>query len=420
MLYNLGIRLYGCALRVAALRNRKAALMCEGRRHTLQLLREKVQPGNRYIWIHAASLGEFEQGRPLIERIRSRHPDYKIALTFYSPSGYEVRKNYIEADIVAYLPLDTPAQARRFLDTLRPEKAIFVKYEFWRNFLRELHRRQIPTYLVSAIFRPDQLFFKPGGKAYSSMLKLFTHIFVQDKESIRLLSGVGVTAASVAGDTRFDRVTDIMRTTVEIPVIERFTKGNTRMTMIFGSSWEADEAVYFPWLKSTGSGLKSIIAPHEFSPERLAKMRSQLQPELRVVLMSEAKENPQLVDNADCLIMDCFGLLSSAYRYADLAYIGGGFGAGIHNINEAAVYGIPVVFGPRYDKFLEAREIIKAGGGFSVDNAEKFLKLMESPKKGLHANTEARKKSGEKAGQYIKSKLGASDFIMPRIFPENS
>lgn len=417
--YNLAIQLYSVALRLAALKNRKASLMIQGRKQTLSRLREKVHPSDRYVWIHAASLGEFEQGRPLIERIRRQHPEYKIALTFYSPSGYEVRKNYTGADVVVYLPQDTPGQVRQFLDSLHPEIAIFVKYEFWRNYLTELSRRHIPTYLVSAIFRSDQLFFKRRGRWYAKLLRNFSHIFVQDKTSQKLLSTIGITKVTVAGDTRFDRVTDIMQSTVEIPQLDRFTRGGTRMTIIFGSSWEADEDIYFPWILNHAGDAKIIIAPHEFSDERLQKMRQRLAPTLKTVLFTEVQENPSLLNSADCLIMNCFGLLSSAYRYADIAYIGGGFGTGIHNINEAAVYSIPVIFGPRYDKFLEAKEIIKAGGGFSISSEKEFANLLDSKRRkggGLFISSEARGKAGKKAGDYIKSRLGASDTIMPLIF----
>lgn len=385
--------------------------MLQGRKQTMPELRLKRKPGEQWIWIHAASLGEFEQGRPLMERIRREHPEKKIALTFYSPSGYEVRKNFPGADLIAYLPADTPGAMRSFLQALQPQMAIIVKYEFWRNMLRELRKREIPTYLISAIFRPTQLFFKSYGGWYRSMLRCFTRIYVQDQQSRKLLAQIGIKNVEVAGDTRFDRVTDIMRTTHEIPELDSFTAGGTRLTAIFGSSWEADEQVYFPWLISRTGSVKAIIAPHEFTAERLEKMRTQLRP-LRTLLLSEVREKGADPSAADVLIIDCFGLLSSAYRYGSFAYIGGGFGTGIHNINEAAVYGIPVVFGPRHEKFLEARELIKAKGGFSIDSRTAFEKLMEK----TLTDPALRSEAGKRAGEYIRSKLGATDKIFGQLF----
>ncbi len=408
ILYTAGIRAYTALLHVASLRNRKARLMLRGRRETLGRIRAVRRPGERWVWVHAASLGEFEQGRPLMERIASEHSDVKIALTFYSPSGYEVRKNYAGAHLVAYLPADTPGAMRRFIDALDPELAVMVKYEFWGNCLRELRRRDIPVLLISAIFRESQLFFRPWGGWYRRMLRCFSHIFVQDESSRRLLEGVGVTDVTVAGDTRFDRVTDIMRTVKDIPALDALTAGRSRFTMIFGSSWEADEEVYFPWLRARGGEVKGVIAPHEFDASRLEGMREALSP-LKTLLLSEIADDPGRAAEADVLIIDCFGLLSSAYAYASVAYVGGGFGAGIHNINEAAVYGIPVIYGPRHAKFLEARELAEVGGGFSIDSRESFERLTDA-RTGL-LNTAVRNKAGAAAGAYIRSKLGATDKI---------
>ena len=310
-MYSAGIHLYTLLLRVAATRNRKARLMLGGRKETLSRIRSVRKPGEQWVWVHAASLGEFEQARPLVERIRRERPGLRIALTFYSPSGYEVRKNYPGAHVVAYLPADTPRAMARFLDGLRPAMAIIVKYEFWRNMLRALSRRRIPTYLISAIFRPSQLFFKPYGGWYRDMLHCFTHIFVQDEQSRRLLETIGVKNCTVAGDTRFDRVTDIMQSTREIPGLDAFTSGRTRFTLISGSSWEADEQVYFPYLRSHQGELKAVIAPHEFDKARLEKMQRQLKP-LRSLLLSETNAETDFA-SADVLIIDCFGLLSSAY-----------------------------------------------------------------------------------------------------------
>lgn len=407
MFYNLGIHLYTSLLRVAAFSNRKARLMMQGRSETLSKIRSARHAGECWIWVHAASLGEFEQGRPLMERIAAENPGLKIALTFYSPSGYEVRKNYAGAHLVAYLPADTPRAMRAFIEALDPELAIIVKYEFWRNCLRELKRRDIPTLLVSAVFRHGQLFFRPWGGWYRKMLRCFTSIFVQDEQSRELLASIGIDNVRVAGDTRFDRVTDIMRSTCDIPQIDVFARSVSRLCMVFGSSWEADERVYFPWLISMRGAVKAVIAPHEFDSRRLQQMRSSLSP-LRVVLLSEVKDNLSLAAAADVLIIDCFGLLSSAYRYGAVAYVGGGFGAGIHNINEAAVYGIPVVFGPRHDKFIEARELIRSGGGVSVSDRADFERIMNNDRLLC---PDFRKRAGDAAGAYIRSKLGATDII---------
>lgn len=411
-LYTAGIHIYQGLLKIASLKNRKAAHMLAGRRNTLARLRTAIAPDEHPVWIHAASLGEFEQGRPLMERLRKEYPDTKIVLSFYSPSGYEVRHNWADADCVVYLPGDTPRAMRRFIDALHPQMAIFVKYEFWGNCLRELHRRDIPTYLISAVFRPNQIFFKPCGTLFRKMLQRYTGIYVQDERSGRLLHSAGVTDVTTAGDTRFDRVTDIMQSTRDIPELDHFTRGGTRFTFMAGSSWEADEAIYFPWLKSHAGTVRSVIAPHEFNPARLENMKRALSPELKAVLLSEVCDTPALLDSADCLIIDCFGLLSSAYRYANVAYIGGGFGAGIHNINEAAVYGIPVVFGPRHDKFIEAGELIEAGGGFCTDSQSDFAKLMDNT---LLCNDNMHT-AGQKAGLYIRSKLGATDIIFNDLF----
>lgn len=410
-LYSLGISAYAAGVKAAALRNPKARLLAAGQRDVWSLLEEKTEPGARYIWVHAASLGEFEQGRPLIERIRRERPEYRILLTFFSPSGYEIRKNYDGADCVCYLPFDTPRRVKRFLDTVRPEMAIFVKYEIWRNYLHALWERQIPAYLISAAFRPDQAFFKKRSAWYRCWLRWYTRIFVQDERSRELLDAAGIRNVEVAGDTRFDRVTDIMRSTREIKLLDRFRKADGRTVFIAGSSWKPDEENYFGWLRENREKVKAIIAPHEFDKARLDEMRQSLG--VKTILMSEAENAPEKADGADCIIMDCFGMLSSAYRYADIAYIGGGFGAGIHNINEAAVYGMPVVFGPRHQKFIEAREIIAAGGGFSYSEAARLPEILTPL-----LDPERRKEAGDRAAAYIRSKLGATDRIFARLFPK--
>lgn len=402
-LYNTGIRLYSLGARLVASRNPKADMMIRGQRETLPRLREALVPGKKYIWVHTASLGEFEQGRPVIERLRRDYPDYGIVLTFFSPSGYEVRKNYQGADVVCYLPFDLPGRVRDFLDIVNPAMAIFVKYEFWGNLLGELQRHDTPVYLISAIFRPRQIFFRPWGGTFRRMLRCFTHIFVQDETSRRLLSGIGFREVTVAGDTRFDRVTDILNTTVEMPEVERFVAPSS-FTLIAGSSWPADEEHYIGWFNSAPASTRLIIAPHEFDAARISALRRM--PEGGAITLSEL-EAGQAPGEARCLIIDCFGKLASLYRYADTALIGGGFGAGIHNINEAAVYGLPVVFGPRHEKFKEATDLIQCGGGFCYTDRTTLDSILDR----LSTDTDCRAKAGQAAGDYVRSQLGATDRI---------
>lgn len=299
---------------------------------------------------------------------------------------------------------------KRFLETVKPEKAIFVKYEIWRNYLRGLWQRQVPTYLVSAVFRPEQAFFKKRSAWYRCWLRWYTGIFVQDERSRRLLEDAGIEGAVVAGDTRFDRVADIRNAARDIPELSRFRDSDDRPIAVAGSSWPLDEEVYLPWFRRNKDRMKLVIAPHEFDDARIKKLCSA--EGLACVGFSQLKSDPVLADKADCIVMDCFGLLSSAYRYGDVAYVGGGFGAGIHNINEAAVYGIPVVFGPNHGRFLEAGDLIGAGGGFSVGSAEELSDLME----GRLADKEARREAGRRADAYIRSKLGATDRVFRSIF----
>lgn len=408
-LYTLGIRAYRIGVAAASLKLPKARKMMVGRRETFRVLAGKVNPDDRNIWVHAASLGEFEQGRPLMEELRRRHPEFKIILSFFSPSGYEVRRDWAGADCVVYIPFDTPRNARRMIAAINPEKVFFVKYEIWRNLLEALYKRSVPTYLISAAFTPGQKLFRRSCRWYALWLKWFTHIFVQDERSRKLLERIGVDNVTVAGDTRFDRVTDIMRTTREIPELEAMRSAGLPVLMA-GSSWETDEERYLPWLRGSKGKMKTVIAPHEFNPKRLETLRSRLAP-LDTVLFSEIKGNPEAARKADVVIMDCFGLLSSAYRYADIAYVGGGFGAGLHNINEAAVYGIPVVYGPNNSRFIEAGELAESGGGFPVEDAERLASILSE----LVADTARRREAGDKAAAYIRSRLGATTRILDTL-----
>lgn len=407
-LYTAAISLYRFGVRVAALRSDKVSKLNRGQHDVWKRLKEGLEPGSRYIWIHAASLGEFEQGRPLIELLKRDHPEYKILLTFFSPSGYEVRKNYELADCVCYLPFDTPHRVKRFLDMVRPEMAIFVKYEFWRNYLHELAYRNIPTYLISAVFRPEQRFFKSSSKWYAEWLKCFNHIFVQDERSRKLLKEIGYESVSVCGDTRFDRVTAIRQAAKKIPLVEQF-RGDSELLVMVGSSWPEDEAVYADWFNNHLE-VKLVIAPHEFDDARLQRLRERFRN--GAVLMSEAREDASCLNGCQVLIIDCFGLLSSAYAYCDIAYVGGAFGAGLHNINEAAVYDVPVIYGPKFDKFIEAGEMAAAGGGFPVSSKQECEERLTL----LTSDREALKRAGNAAGGYIRSKLGATDKIYKALF----
>ncbi len=413
-LYNFGIHAFSVGARLASLRSPKIAKMIRGQRQTLDIIkdcRSSVAPNGFDVWFHAASLGEFEQARPIIERIRRDMPDKKIILTFFSPSGYEIRKKYDKVDCVAYLPFDTSASVKAFIDAADPHMAIFAKYEFWGNFLEELHRRKIPTYIISAIFRPGQRFFKPWGGMFRNMLGCYNRLYVQDEASRELLASIGVTNVTVAGDTRFDRVTDIHASARKVTEIENFVN-TSPFTLIAGSSWQPDEDIYIPWLQKHPD-VKAIIAPHEFDETRLENLRNRLGAD-HTFLLSELQDPRSGLrpDDVRYLIIDCFGLLSSLYRYGDVAVIGGGFGAGIHNLNEAAVYDIPVLFGPNHKKFKEAAELKKCGGGFTYSNATDFDTVMNT----LVRDQSALKKAGKAAGDFIRKSVGASDKIYHDIF----
>ena len=409
MLYTGAIQLYALTVAAVSPFHRKARLMRVGQAQTAAILREKIDRKAKYIWFHASSLGEFEQGRPMIEQIRTTHPEYKILLTFFSPSGYEVRKNYAGADVVCYLPFDTPGRVGQFLDLANPAMAIFIKYEFWGNYLHTLQQRGIPVYIISAIFRREQLFFQWFGKPYRKMLDCFNHLFVQDERSKTLLEEYGIRNVTVAGDTRFDRVIDVYHQAKQIPVVERFiqgTKGQSPRVMVAGSSWPEDEAIFIPYFERH-SEMKLIIAPHEIHEGHLKSIEARLhRPAIR---LSQATE--ENVTDKDCLIVDSFGLLSSLYRYGQIAYIGGGFGAGIHNTLEAAVYGMPVLFGPRFQKFKEAKDLIAEGGAFSFETASAFASRMDT----LLSSSEALCTSSHAAGHFVQSHGGATALILKKI-----
>ena len=391
---------------IASLFNKKVKKMWAGERQAGKVLKEKVDPEARYIWFHAASLGEFEQGRPLIEHLRETHPEYKILLTFFSPSGYEVRKNYEGADIICYLPLDTIRNARRFLRAVKPVMAFFIKYEFWYNYLHILQHRGVPTYSVSSIFRPDQIFFQWYGRQYGRVLKCFTHFFVQNMESKALLAKLGITDVDVVGDTRFDRVLQIKEASKQLPIVEQFT-AHTQKVFVAGSSWLPDEEIFIKYF-DIHKDWKLIIAPHVISDEHLSQIFELLKGH-RVVRYTEATEKN--VKDAEVLIIDCFGLLSSIYHYGTVSYVGGGFGVGIHNVLEAAVWDIPVVFGPNNKHFQEAQGLMLVQGGFEINDYQSFRDLM------MRFETDASflQNAGENAGAFVKSRAGATAKVMENV-----
>ena len=418
MIYNIVIYFVLWGIAIASLFNEKVRKMWRGEREAFKILKQKVDPNAKYIWFHAASLGEFEQGRPLMERIRKDYPQYKILLTFYSPSGYEVRKNYEGADIICYMPVDTRLNAIRFLRLVRPVMAFFIKYEFWSNFLHILKHRNIPTYSVSSIFREDQVFFKWYGRNYAGVLKCFTRFFVQNEESKRLLEGIGITAVDVVGDTRFDRVLQIKEAAKQLPICEAFRTGvassqsadvphHDFKVFVAGSSWPPDENIFIPFFNEH-KDWRLLIAPHVIAEEHLKLILSLIKGK-KVVRYTQT--TPEEAVEADVLIIDCFGLLSSMYNYGDVAYIGGGFGVGIHNTLEAAVWNMPVIFGPNNKKFQEAQGLLKSGGGFEINTYEDFSGLMSS----VMNDETFLKQAGDKAGAFVAHLAGATDKVLASV-----
>ena len=407
IIYNIAVYSYFLLIKTASLFNNKAKLWIEGRKNIFSKLQQDFAgiSGDVY-WFHAASLGEFEQGRPLIEAIKQKNPSVKILLTFFSPSGYEIRKNYEHADFVYYLPVDNPANAKKFIEIVNPKKIFFIKYEFWQNYLKTAYRKQIPVYLISGIFRKDQLFFKPYAKNYRKVLNYFTYFFVQNNKSKELLQSVGYQNVTVSGDTRFDRVRDIAGNSKEIELVKQFAEN--KFTLVVGSSWAPDEEILFQYIENHKDKLRLVLAPHEIHNSNIKRIQKQCP--VKSMLFSEANLNN--IDTADVLIINNIGMLSSLYKYGQAAYIGGGFGAGIHNILEASVYGIPVVFGPKYQKFDEAVNCIKHKAGFSIDSYKAFENIMNK----LIDDKEFLGKTGKNALNFMQDNYGASDKILAKIF----
>ncbi|HNW56493.1 MAG TPA: glycosyltransferase N-terminal domain-containing protein [Bacteroidales bacterium] len=408
ILYNIGICLYTLLIHLISPFNSKASLWARGRKNWDEKVMGKIRPGDRTIWIHAASLGEFEQGRPVIEAIKKEKPGIKIVLTFFSPSGYEIRKNYPLADCICYLPADTPRNARRFIKLINPEYVVFVKYEFWNNYISTLYRNGIPFCLISAIFRPDQHFFKWYGTFFRNMLKKFNRIFVQDQKSFDLLSGIGLDNIQLAGDTRFDRVVQIAATAKDIPQLGQF-RGNEKL-FLAGSSWKPDEEIIVQYINNNPEKMKWVFAPHEIDKpniERLEKL-------LKVSHVRFSEFNEKAADSR-VLIIDNIGMLSSAYKYAYIAAIGGGFGKGIHNVLEPACWGIPVLFGPKYEKFKEAVDLINENGAVTFDSFDKFSVALD---KWL-ADESFYLKSAKTTLNYINKNTGATNKILQEIFKKD-
>ena len=404
VLYNVGIIIFSALAHLIAPFNSRALLWVQGRKKWAEKIKEKLKPGDRVIWMHCASLGEFEQGRPVIEAIKKEMPAFKIVLTFFSPSGYEIRKNYSNADCISYLPSDTPGNAAKFIDVVKPEFVIFVKYEFWNNYISTLYRNNIPLYLISGIFRPGQHFFKWYGSFFRGMLRKFEKIFVQDQRSFDLLSGIGIEKVFLAGDTRFDRVIQIAGTARDIPQLEQF-RGSEKL-FLAGSSWRQDEEIIAEYINTFPGRMKWVFAPHEIDKlniERLEKLFK-----VKCIRFSEYTEASA---DARVLIIDNIGMLSSAYRYAYLAEIGGGFGKGIHNILEPACWGIPVMVGPKYKKFREAVDLINENGAMTFDSFGKFSDILDE----WLTDELFYLKSAKTAVDYINKNTGATSKILHEI-----
>lgn len=403
-LYQTVIFLSALLLPITRFFNKKMRLFIDGRKQTFSILRQKTDRSQKYIWLHVASLGEYEQGLPVMEALKKRHPDYKIVLTFFSPSGYEIRKNNKIADITIYLPLDTKPNVKRFLDLVQPEMVFFIKYEFWPNYLNELKKRNIPTYLVAGIFRKDQLFFKGYGGFYRKALTAFHHFFVQNEVSNILLKSIGFENVTVHGDTRFDRVAEIVERVQPLDFIEKF-KNNTA-TIVIGSSWIDDENIYLPYLNNS-KNIKFIIAPHNIKEEDLNRLKQKINK--KVVRYSNY--NPDDLSTADVFIIDTIGILTQIYAYADIAYVGGAFRTGLHNILEPATYGAPVVIGPKYEKFQEANDLVSLGSCLVVNNIEELSNTFNE----LIKNTSLRKDLGSKNKYFVLKNKNATKIVMDFI-----
>lgn len=404
--YQTGILFYTVLIRFASLFSDKARFFVKGRKEWETMLKSKVEKDARYLWFHCASLGEFEQGRPVIEEVKARLPEYKIVLTFFSPSGYEIRKNYDGADIILYLPVDTKSNAKTFINILKPEKAFFIKYEFWYFYINELKNQHIPLYIFSAIFRENQHFFSntPWGKWYRKTLFKFEHFFVQNENSAQLLKNTGLTNISVSGDTRFDRVAAISKAAKKIQIVEKFKQNY--LLIVAGSTWKPDEELITEFINQSNN-IKFIIAPHEVTDSNINRIHQLLKK--RAISFSQAEEST--IDKYEVLIIDSIGLLSSLYQYGNIAYIGGGFGIGIHNTLEAATFGMPIVFGPNYKRFKEAVDLISKGGAFSITSYSELKQIFDQ-----FSDKDYLEKTSEISKNYVAKNVGSTKFIIKKVF----
>lgn len=405
--YNIAIKVYYLLVLLFSFFNKKAKLWIEGRKNWERKF--TPNPLTKKVWLHFASLGEFEQGKPLLQAIRKEHSDKEIIITFFSPSGYEIRKNSPLGDYILYLPLDTAENAVKFLDLFKPELAIFNKYEYWYHFYKELNKRKIPVYVTSAIFRPNQIFFKWYGGFNRRILSFVTHFFVQNNESAELLNSIGLENFTVCGDTRFDSVLDLAKNKKEFPLIEAF-KGTSKL-IIAGSTWPADEELLVEYSKFLDENWKVIFAPHEIDEDKIANLEK-LVGGKSVRYSSLLDGSKQISPSIKYIIIDNIGMLSSLYSYGEIAYIGGGFGVGIHNTLEAAAWGLPVVFGKNHQNFQEAKDLISVGGGFTIANQQDLNLVFDS----LITKPKLRREAGEKAKSYVAQNTGATAVIMEKIF----
>jgi 3-deoxy-D-manno-octulosonic-acid transferase len=392
-------------LQVIALFQPKIKLFVSGRKKTFSILQEKLSPNTKTIWMHVASLGEFEQGLPILERLRSQYQNHQIVLTFFSPSGYEVKKNTNVADVVVYLPMDSQSNAKRFLDLVKPELIIFVKYEIWPNYLSQLKKRDIPTFLVSAIFSKRQVYFKFYGGFMRNSLRTFSHFFVQDQNSKDLLQSIGFENVTVGGDTRLDRVSEILKRDNRLEFLERFKNG--RFCLVAGSTWPEDEEILINYINSVQEPIKFVIAPHEIKPAHVEKITSALQK--KVVCYSNMNDSD--LEGYDVLVLDTIGILTKVYSYADAAYVGGGFATGLHNTMEPAVFGIPIIIGPQYYGFKEAEDLVDKGGIVPISDQVEFNELISK----LIANPAKAREQGSINSNYITTNVGATDRILDHI-----
>jgi len=417
IIYTSLIYLYLLAIRVASLFIPKAKIWIDGRKNIFEKLQAQLStlnsqyqsPDFKLIWFHCASLGEFEQGRPLMEKIKSEQPSTKILLTFFSPSGYEIRKNYTGADCIFYLPMDTPSSARKFIEIVKPEIAIFIKYEFWFNYLNELKKQHVPTYLICGIFREEHYFFKSYGSWFRKQLNAFTHFYLQDESSMNSLNSIGYFNGTIVGDTRFDRVFEISKNVKQIDLVRQFV--TDKKVFIAGSTWEEDIKI-ISGFNFRSEDYKLIIAPHEIDENSI---QSTIQQFGNSTVVSYSQANEKNVKTADVLIIDNIGMLSSLYQYGTIAFIGGGFGKNIHNILEPATFGLPIIFGPKYHNFIEAKELIHLGGAFSISSSENFKKIVN-----MLSKPDALKKAASTSKNYVLSNIGATDKILRSIFKDRT